>query len=92
MKNDNIDKRGESKHRGREAASEWLRTADPAETVRVAGYDFDYDLDTLTILRSQGFTVPPSSDVDFSWGFWKKVKGHVVHSVYTKRSGGDQTS
>lgn len=62
--------------------SRCLSGGDPAQIVRVAGYDFDYSLDTLDELRQQGLKVPPSSDENFSWGFWKCVKGHVTHCVW----------
>jgi len=73
------------KKQGSEAAKNWLTTADAAEVVQLAGYDFDYGIDTLDDLRAQGFGVPSSNDPDFSWGFYKKVKGHVVHKIHRGR-------
>lgn len=77
-----MSERGTQKKNGADAAKKWLATADPAEIVRLAGYDFDYQLDCLSDLAAQGFSVPPSRDHDFSWGFFKKVKGHAVHKVW----------
>ncbi len=78
--------RGLAKRRGQEAAKVWLATADAAEKVRLAGYDFKYDIDTLDDLRAEGFHLPSSSDVVFSWGFYKRVKGHVVCKVHNSTS------
>lgn len=75
-------KRGSVKRRGAEAARQWLSSADTGEKVRLAGYDFDYGLDTLDDLQQQGFNVPSSADLVFSWGFYKQVKGYVSHKVH----------
>lgn len=80
-------KRGQMKRRGGQAAKAWLSTADTREKVRLAGYDFDYGVDTLDDLRQQDFNVPSSADVMFSWGFYKQVKGHVFHKVHFGRHG-----
>ncbi len=75
-------KRGTLKKQGGQAARAWLLTAATGEIVRLAGYEFDYGLDTLDDLRAQGFTVPSSSDFVFSWGFYKQVKGRVYHKIH----------
>jgi len=80
-------RRGLLKKQGGRAARAWLLTADTGEIVRLAGYDFDYGLDTLDELRAQGFKVPSSSDFVFSWGFYKQVKGHVFHKVHFGANG-----
>lgn len=77
--------RGLAKHRGQEAAKLWMATADTGEMVRLAGYDFKYDIDTLDALRAKGFHLPASSDVVFSWGFYKRVKGHVYSKIHNSK-------
>ena len=79
------------KKQGSVAASEWCRAADPAEIVRVAGYDFDFRLDTLDLMRKQGLNVPSSSDDYFSLGFWKGVKSYAVHKVWKARKESDRS-
>lgn len=70
------------KKQGAEAAKTWLSTASTGDIVRLAGYDFDYGLETLDDLREQGLNVPSSSDFVFSWGFYKQVKSHVCHKIH----------
>lgn len=78
--------RGLAKRRGQEAAKVWLATADTGEMVRLAGYDFKYDIDTLDTLCDKGFHLPSSSDVVFSWGFYKQVKGHVFSKIHKSKN------
>lgn len=71
-----------AKRQGRNAAREWLATATTGDKVGVAGCGFQYGYDTLDELRKEGLDVPSSDDPDFSWGFFKQVKGHVYHKVH----------
>lgn len=77
-------KRGALKKQGGQAAKAWLLIAATGDMVRLAGYDFDYGLDTLDDLRAQGLNVPSSSDGVFSWGFYKQVKSHVFHKIHVE--------
>jgi len=62
------------------AAKDWYRTAAVRDRLAVAAYDFEYG-DVLDDLADEGVAVPASSDVDFSWGFFKQVKGKVFHAL-----------
>ena len=60
--------RGTLKKQGGQAAKTWISPASTGDIVCLAGYDFDYGLDTLDDLRARGLNVPSSSDEAFSWG------------------------
>lgn len=80
--NAKITKRGRAKREGSEAAKVWLTDADTAEKVRLAGFAFEYGVDTLDDLREEEFNVPSSADYIFSWGFYKQVQSHVHQTVH----------
>jgi len=75
---------GAAKWRGMQSARHWLESASIEEQIRVAGYRFSYG-ETLNDLRFDGLNVPQSEDRNFSWGFWKSVKGRVHHTLYRDR-------
>lgn len=77
-----ITKRGRAKREGSKAAKVWLTDADIGEKIRLAGFAFEYGVDTLDDLREEGFNIPSSADHIFSWGFYKQVKSHVYHTVH----------
>lgn len=81
MKREHDHTRGHAKKAGAAAAREWSRSTRNQELLRVAGYPFQYGI-TLNDLRAQGLTVPPASDQDFSWGFYKQLKSCVHHALY----------
>ena len=66
--------------RGQKEAMDWLQQATAAQKIAVAGSDFEYG-ETLADLIAEGCDVPRSTDVDFSWGFFKQVKSHVHHQL-----------
>lgn len=72
--------RGSEKYRGREAAKRWCQTASIEQQVRLAGCDLQYG-ETLDNLIEHGLDVPAASNRDFSWGFYKQVKGRVTHKI-----------
>ena len=71
---------GENKKRGRNAARDWLETADVAQQIRLAGQDFEFG-DTLNDLIADGFGVPQSADPHFSLGFFRQVKSKIFAAV-----------
>ena len=75
--------RGSQKRAGQAAAREWLGSARVEQVLELAGSRLEYG-EVLDDLREEGFDLPRSSDADFSWGFYKKVKGHA-HSKLRKR-------
>lgn len=72
--------RGEAKRRGQEAAKRWLQQATIEQKVALAGVQLEYG-ETLDDLIEENFEVPSSADKDFSYGFFKQVKGHVFHAL-----------
>jgi hypothetical protein len=78
--------RGELKKLGRTDATQWMRTAHESQVLKLAADEFQYG-DTLTGLIAEGFEVPPSDDVDYSWGFYKYVKGGTLHTLRKKSIG-----
>ena len=74
-------RQAEEKRRGRNEAKMWLTTATAKDKVEVTGCDFEYGYDTLDMLREEGLSVLSSDSTDFSWGFFKQVKGHVLHRL-----------
>lgn len=72
--------RGESKKRGAKAAREWRKRAKVDEQIALAASQFEYG-NTLTDLIADEYDVPESEDVDFSWGFFKQIKGAVHHAI-----------
>jgi hypothetical protein len=77
-------KSGEAKKNGQLAAKEWCKTIRLSEQINLAGADLKYG-ETLDELAADGFAVPPSADRDYSWGFYKKVKGKVTHAMDLQR-------
>lgn len=73
-----MDSRRFDKKSGCDAARRWLREADPAHILRVAGMDFRYG-DRLTVTPFE------REDADFAWGFYKQVKSHALHRLSNYR-------
>lgn len=72
------------KKEGREHARNWLKETAIDEIVYVAASDLQYR-ETLNHLIDDGYSVPPSNDADFSWGFFKQVKGYVFNTIWSDR-------
>ncbi len=73
--------RGDSKKQGARAAKEWYTQATIEQRVALAGCDFEYG-ETPSKLVADGYDVPKSEDMDYSWGFFKEVKGIVFHAIH----------
>lgn len=71
---------GEQKKAGALAARDWMETVSNQELINLVGSGFEYG-HTLTDLIEEGHNVPESNDPDFSWGFFKKAKGKLHHSM-----------
>ena len=69
--------RGDAKKRGERAAMEWYERATIEQRVALAGCDFEYE-ETLSKLVEDGYDVPKSEDVDFSWGFFRESERNRV--------------
>ena len=72
--------RGQAKKRGQQAAKTWIKANRLQCQIDVAGSGFEYGV-VLDDLRGKGLSVPASQDADFSWGFFKQVKGYVHHKL-----------
>jgi hypothetical protein len=72
-----------AKNDGKAAARKWLTDASIQDMIELAGSRFEYG-ETLDGLIAEGYRVPRSSDRDFSWRFFKQVKGHVFHKMLNK--------
>jgi hypothetical protein len=72
--------------RGQHAGRSWIITASPMEVIKLAGSEFTYGSDTLSVLRSEGFQVPPSRDPDFSFGFFKAVRRLAIARIKSYQS------
>lgn len=83
------DGRAESKKKGTNTAKDWVRNATTDEIIAIAACDFRYK-ETLNDLIKDGYEVPPSSDRNFSWGFFKQVKGYAFNAVNAYRRGRTQ--
>jgi hypothetical protein len=79
----------EAKKAGQAAAKQWCRAASQQAQVTLAGWDFKYGM-TLDGLIGGGARVPPSADEDYSWGFFKQVKGRVYHALHKSTSAAKQ--
>jgi hypothetical protein len=82
-----IEHMSKSKKDGQYAAKAWIESASINQQIALAGCDFRYR-DTLSELAEDGYEVPTSNDADFSWGFFKTVKGKVhtaLHSALNRR-------
>jgi hypothetical protein len=73
--------KAQAKKAGLVAARAWCKTVPREDQLKLAGYGFEYGM-TLDNLRSEGLRVPSSRDIDFSWGFFKQVKGRVHHALH----------
>jgi hypothetical protein len=69
---------------GQQAARKWLKNTQPDIQVELAGCRMQFG-ETLDDLIGDDLPVPPSSDPYFSWGFYKQVKGHVVHKLWSSK-------
>lgn len=76
-----VQARRDAKKMGQASAKEWSRTSPHGSQIALAGCGFRYGM-TLEDLSASGLRVPQSRDVDFSWGFFKQIKGHVHHALY----------
>ncbi len=73
------------KKTGQLAARYWLRSAQIADVVWLAGSDAEYGDDVVNALREVNVSMEGSSSRDFSWGFYKLVKSHVFQLVHKSR-------
>lgn len=76
--------KGDMKRTGQFAAKRWCRSALPKAQIALAGWRFEYGM-TLNDLVSEGADVPPSGNRDYSWGFFKQVKGRIYHAACRSR-------
>lgn len=74
------------KREGINVAREWCRTASLLSQITIAGCGLEYG-ETLDTLIEEGYDVPSSSDRNFSWGFYKHVKGKVHDALYRMKHG-----
>lgn len=72
---------GAAKKHGQAEARRWLTDAPVAAIIAVAGCEMEYG-ETLDDLRREGFDVPASSDCDYSWGFFKQIRGYAHHKMF----------
>ena len=72
-----------AKKNGAAAANVWMKQAPLQDVIDLAASQFGYG-ETLNSLIDDGHNVPQSADPNFSWGFFKKVKGHVHHRLWKK--------
>ncbi len=79
-RNDKAITKGAAKKRGMTAAQAWLDSASIEQRIKLGAYDFQYG-EVLRDLPAKGILVPRSGDVDFSWGFFKQVKGWLHNAV-----------
>jgi TIR domain len=79
----------EAKKAGQAAAKQWCSAASHEAQVTLTGCGFEYGM-TLDNLIARGVRVPPSGDVDFSWGFFKLVKGRVYSALHKSTSAAKQ--
>jgi hypothetical protein len=72
-----------AKYEGLTAAKAWLDTTSLQQRIRLATWDFRYG-DLLRDMPAKGIYVPRSGDRDFSWGFFKQVKGWLYSAAYKR--------